>query len=123
MSMYYNADELQTIATAVTSTPNLSNLFFDCAWRYACYDKARTNENDYLATRTNNRPTKDRERVRVTTARKFGEFWSLLSTLRTLCEPYGTIHAGTIHDEIIELSNGSDPIAARRRLLALANND
>lgn len=120
MSMYYSTEELETIAKAASNTPGFFNLMFECAWKYACYDRSRTEANDYIEEHKSGRPTKERERVQVTCSRKFGEFWSLLEALKTLAQAYGTIHAGTIHDEVIEMVYGYDTISFRREAMAAA---
>lgn len=121
MSMYYCAEELETLAKAVKAVPNFGRVVYQCAWNYSVYDRARLEANKYIDSHPTNRPTKERERLQVACSRKFGEFWALLEVVKTLAEPYGTIHAGTIHDEVMELANGHDTIKARRELLAMAN--
>lgn len=120
MSMYHSATELETIAKAAKHTPAFQNVMSLCAWKYSVYERNRTNANKYIEVHPSNRPTKERERLQVQCSRSFGEFWSLLDALQTLAEPYGTIHTGTIHDEIIEMVDGHDPIKTRRLLLSSA---
>ena len=116
MSMYYCAEELETLAKAVKAVPNFSRVVYQCAWNYSVYDRARLEANKYIDSHPTNRPTKERERLQVGCSRKFGEFWALLEVIEMMAEPYGTIHAGTIHDEIMELADGHDTIKARRKM-------
>lgn len=116
--MYYNATELETIAQAAKQTPAFTQIMNLCAWKCSVYERTRIDLNKYMDEHKSNRPTKDRERMQAQCSRAFGEFWALLDALRTLAEPYGTIHTGTIHDEIIEMIDGHDPIKVRRLLLA-----
>lgn len=120
MSMYYNVTELETIAKAAQEISAFTQVMNMCAWKYSVYERNRLDCNKYIDEHPTNRPTKDRERLQVECSRAFGEFWSLLDALKTLAEPYGTIHTATIHDEIIEMVNGHDPIKVRRLLLASA---
>ena len=119
MSMYYSTNELETITKACAAVPKFSNLMFMCAWKYSEYDTARRNENDYAEEHKSGRPTKERERLQVCCSRKFGEFWAMLESLHMIAEAYGTIHTGTIHDEILEIVDGYNTINSHKRMREL----
>lgn len=120
MSMYYSVEELETITRACASVPNFSSLMFECAWKHSIYEKARKEANAYIDSHTSGRPSNRRERLQVNCAAKHGEFWATLQALTKIAEAFGTIHAGTIHDEIMEIVDGYDPINRRRQLFARA---
>lgn len=119
MSMYYSTEELETITKVCAAVPKFSNLMFECAWKYSVYDRSRNEANAYLDSHKSGRPTKERERLQVECSRKFGEFCALLEALKTIAEAFGTIHAGTIHDEIMEIADGYDTINNHRHMLSL----
>lgn len=121
MSMYATQAEYQTLAQAITCAPKFQNMLYQCAWLYSCYDGTRRDVDAYMAEHKTNRPTKERERMQIQCSRAFGEFWATLQCLHMVAEAFGPIHTGTIHDEIIELSDGHDTIRRRRELLTRAN--
>lgn len=108
MSMYNNAEELETIARACATVSTFTNLMFECAWKYTTYDRRRIEANNYIESHASGRPTKERERLQVSCSRKYGEFWATLQSLQDIASAFGEIHVGTIHDEVIEILAASN---------------
>ena len=121
MNMYYSVDELEVLAIAAKSVPNFVQLANDCAWRLHRYERIESEESAYYQEHQSGRPTKEGMRLRARGSRSYGEFWATLKALQMIAEGFGTIHTGTIHDEIMELADGTDTIVRRRALLAMAN--
>ena len=103
MSMYATQNEFEVLARAIITIPGFKDELTTCARRYRTYERARVEACEYLNAHASGRPTNERERLQVVCSSRFGEFWGTLHALHTIARACGDIHAGTIHDEILEL--------------------